>query len=87
MQSKILRIILVSFICFPLTGEENSSNLCAEGYIKEDEESKPVLSYSLSKAINEKQVKDILHFGAEKASKVAESVLDRVRSAAGIGYF
>ena len=36
---------------------------------------------------NEKHVKDILHFGAEKASKVAESVLDRVRSAAGIGYF
>ena len=36
---------------------------------------------------NKKQVHDILHFGAEKASKVAESVLDRVRSAAGIGYF
>ena len=36
---------------------------------------------------NEKHVKDILHFGAEKASKVAETVLDRVRSAAGIGYF
>ena len=35
MQSKILRIILVSFICFPLAGEENSSNLCAEGYIEE----------------------------------------------------
>ena len=36
---------------------------------------------------NEKQVRDILHFGAEKASKVAESVLDRVRLATGIGYF
>ena len=38
MQSKILRIILVSFICFPLAGEENSSNLCAEGYIEEEGE-------------------------------------------------
>ena len=38
MQSKILRIILVSFICFPLAGEESSSNLCAEGYIEEEGE-------------------------------------------------
>ena len=36
---------------------------------------------------NKKQVHDIMHFGAEQASKVAESVIDRVRSAAGIGYF
>ena len=37
MQSKILRIILVSFICFSLAGEESSSNLCAEGYIEKEE--------------------------------------------------
>ena len=37
MQSKILRIILVSFICFPLAGEESPSNLCAQGYIEEGE--------------------------------------------------
>ena len=36
---------------------------------------------------NKKQVIDILQFGAEKANKVADSVLDRVRSATGIGKY
>jgi len=35
MQSKILRIILVSFFSLHAGAEENLSNSCAEGYIKE----------------------------------------------------